>query len=169
MEQAPGEQPHHGAWCQPCCSRRTQLCCSGTLASFVTEKEIVSQCIAKQTLQNRTQHKAAGKCAGKVWGEALGETGKYKHREVEGQGEMEHQMDGFSFEPSVMPEADTIATAQTLQYVISALSNDADSIISGSLGGHIPLLFFSTLLFFTIPASEAVNIQLRPSQLRVGG
>lgn len=82
---------------------------------------------------------------------------------------MEHQMDGFSFEPSVMPEADTIATAQTLQYVISALSNDADSIISGSLGGHIPLLFFSTLPFSTIPASEAVNIQLRPSQLRVGG
>lgn len=137
---------------------------------LVTEKEIVSQCIAKQTLQNRTQHKAAGKHAGKVcWGgEALGETGKCKHREAEGSGEMEHQMDGFSFEPSVMPEADTIATAQTLQYVISALSDDADSIISGSLGGHIPLLFFSPPLFFTVPATEAVNTQLRPSQLRVG-
>lgn len=82
---------------------------------------------------------------------------------------MEHQMDGFSFEPLVMPEADTIATAQTLQYVISALSNDADSIISGSLGGHIPLLFFSPLLFFTTPATEAIKTQLRPSQLRVGG
>lgn len=80
----PGGNPTMEPWCQPCCSCRTQLCCSGTLGSFVTEKEIVSQCIAKQTLQIRTQHKAAGKCAGKVWGEALVETGKYRHREVEG-------------------------------------------------------------------------------------
>lgn len=63
-------------------------------------------------------------------------------------------MDGFSFEPSAMPEADTIATAQTLQYVSFALSDDADSIISGSLGGHIPPLFSPLLPFFTIPVTE---------------
>lgn len=77
---------------------------------------------------------------------------------------MEHQMDGFSFEPSVMPKADTIATAQTLQYVISALSDGADSIISGSLGGHIPLLFSPLLSFSQSLQLRAVNTQLRPPQ-----
>lgn len=79
---------------------------------------------------------------------------------------MEHQMDGFSFEPSVMPEADTIATAQTLQYVISALSDDADSIISGSLGGHIPPLF--SPLLFTIPATESYKHSVEASPAKSG-
>jgi len=82
---------------------------------------------------------------------------------------MEHQMDGFSFEPSVMPEADTIATAQTLQYVICALSDDADSIISGSLGGHVLPLFSPLLSFSQSQRLRAENTQLRPPQLRVGG
>lgn len=68
---------------------------------------------------------------------------------------MKHQMDGFSFEPSVTPEADTIPTAQTLQYVISALSDDADSIISGSLGGHVPPLSAPLLSFSTVPATKS--------------
>lgn len=77
-------------------------------------------------------------------------------------------MDGFSFEPSVVPEADTIATAQTLQYVISALSDDADSIISGSLGGHIPPLFSPLLYFFTIPATESCKRSVEASPAKSG-
>lgn len=81
---------------------------------------------------------------------------------------MEHQMDGFSFEPSVMPEADTIATDQTLQYVISALSDDADSIISGSLGGHIPPPFLSPPFFFTIPVTESCKHSVEASPAKSG-
>lgn len=70
---------------------------------------------------------------------------------------MKHQMDGFSFEPSVTPEADTIPTAQTLQYVISALSDDADSIISGSLGGHVPPSLLSPPFFFHSPSNQELQ------------
>jgi len=66
-------------------------------------------------------------------------------------------MTAFSFEPSVTPKADTIATAQTLQYVISALLDDADSIISGSLGGHIPPLPSPLLSFSQSQQPRAVN------------
>lgn len=123
---------------------------------LIKEKEIVSQCIAKQTLQNRTRHKPAEKCTDKSCsggGEKTAQNLKEKSvnkkaQRSRGTGRDGTQMDGFSFEPSVMPQADTIATAQTLQYVISALSDDADSIISGSLGGHIPPLFSPFLSFF---------------------
>lgn len=79
-------------------------------------------------------------------------------------------MDGFSFEPSVMPENDTIATAQTLQYVLSALSDDADSIISGSLGGHIPPIFLSPPFFFMIPATKTCkhSVEASPAKCRSG-
>lgn len=75
-------------------------------------------------------------------------------------------MCAFSFESSVRREVDTTATGQTLQDVISPLLDDADSIISGSLGGHIPPL--SPHLIFTIPTTKSCKHPAEASQLRVG-